>query len=246
MLEYKSYKSEEIFYEFDDESDSETIQNNRVWKSYSEVYDLMDNLPFVRNLRKRHVTAMKACKFALDGGCGTGLITRDLALRRGRRVIGLDLNEDMLNQAAHRLRDFKNVKLYPGNVLVLPFDEHAFDGYVSNNVLHFVNDSKKFFSEMIRVIKPGGILSISAARPCCDMGILVKATRRYFSHMDFDTSIMKKVNKMIDANRFLLKNVKYMYEPQEVAKILFADYGCSILYQGSAYLGQSFHVIAKK
>lgn len=236
-----------FFTGFGSEYSVANLDCKQIWQSYSNVYDLMDNIPFVKNLRESHVAAMKACKSVIDGGCGTGLITRDLALSKNRKIIGVDLNEYMLKKAAYRLRNFKNVKLYHGDILHLPFEDNMFDGYISNNVLHFVEDSNKFFSEMMRVMKPGGVLSIAAARPCCDMDLLIKFTRQYFiSRKDSNSETIKKVEQIIEANISLLNNVKSMYEPSDIAKILVSDYDCTVLYQGLAYLGQNFHVIAKK
>lgn len=224
-----------------------TKDHKHVWRSYSDVYELMGSIPFVKKLRELHVAAMKNCNVILDAGCGPGLITRDLAMSEDKKVIAIDLNEDMLKQATHRLKNFKNIELHCGNVLDLPFDDNTFDGYVSNNVLHFVDDPHMFFSEMIRVLKPGGIISLASARLCCDMEILIDAAYDYFVSRNADEETMRQVEQMAAANKSLLKSVKSVYEPHEVSKILCEDYGCqAILHEGLSYLEQSFHVVVKK
>lgn len=236
-----------FFTGFESEYNVASLDCKQIWQSYSSVYDLMYDIPFIKKLRKHHVAAMRKCNVILDAGCGPGLITRDLALSKDKRVVGIDLSEDMLKQAAYRLKDFKNVELYHGDILDLPFDDDTFDGYISNNVLHFIDNPNKFFSEIMRVLKQGGLLSIASARPCCNMDLLIKFTRQYFiSRKDSNSETIKKVEQIIDANIALLNDVKSMYEPYDVAKMLVSDYDCIVLYQGLAYLGQNFHVIAKK
>jgi len=216
-----------------------------IWHSYSDVYELLDNVPFVKYLQRRHIAAMNGHRFILDAGCGPGLITKELAKYK-EKVVAIDLNDDMLKNATQHLRNFNNVQLQKADVCDLPFPDNTFDGCISNNVLHFVDDADKFFSEMIRVVKPGGILSIASARPCCDMEILIKSMNDYFISKDADKDTMNKVEQIAAANRELLKGVKSVYEPQNISKILLKC-GCqSILHAGVAYLKQSFHVVAKK
>src|ERR1700722_2519412 len=64
----------------------------------------------------------------LDVACGTGVVTRLAALRSGNgRVVGLDLNSDMLRVArgvAHA--DVMSIDWCEGSALALPFEEDAF------------------------------------------------------------------------------------------------------------------------
>lgn len=235
------------FTDFKSEYSIANLDGKQIWQSYSNVYDLMYDIPFIKKLRKRHVAAMRECNVILDAGCGPGLITRDLALSKDKNVIGIDLSEDMLRQAAYRLKNFKNVELYRGDVLDLPFDDNTFDGYISNNVLHFIGNPNKFFSEIMRVLKQGGLLSISSARPCCNMELLIDVAHDYFLSNGVDEETLNKVKQMEDSNRALLKGVQSVYEPYEISRILRKEYGCqTIIYEGVAYLKQSFHVVAKK
>lgn len=96
----------------------------------------------------------------LDVGCGTGVLTRELAQHIGDTgsATGLDLSESMLGVARERCPDavFKQ-----GSATDLPFDDSSFDVVVSSFMLMFVPDPGKALSEMRRVLKPGGRLVVS-------------------------------------------------------------------------------------
>ena len=132
--------------------------SEQVWRSYSIVYDLMGGVPFVKDLRKRHVASMTGLEYVLDGGCGSGLITQNLAESGAKAVVGIDVNYEMLKVAADRLKHFEGVALYRADVHQLPFLDSTFDGAVSNMVIYFVDDPNKVLLEMARITRPGGLL----------------------------------------------------------------------------------------
>ena len=61
--------------------------------------DAWDQNRFYQNLILKFVP--KACRNALDIGCGTGEFTRLLS-KRARRVVGIDISEKMIQQAIER------------------------------------------------------------------------------------------------------------------------------------------------
>ncbi|MBM3464709.1 MAG: methyltransferase domain-containing protein [Armatimonadetes bacterium] len=86
----------------------------------------------------------------LDVCCGTGLVGAGF---RGKvkRVVGLDLTAEMLEQAKPRLDEVKQ-----GLADHMPFEDHVFDVVVCRQALHFVDDPQQVLHEMHRVLKPGG------------------------------------------------------------------------------------------
>jgi len=99
---------------------------------------------------------LKNKKFILDVGCGTGVITRDIAQFTSGDVVGVDIDDIKLQEAEKNLADLPNVKLKKANVLFLPFDDASFDLVVFNIVLTYVKGQQKAINEMVRVTKPGG------------------------------------------------------------------------------------------
>jgi arsenite methyltransferase len=101
----------------------------------------------------------------IDLGSGAGndvFIARKLAGEKGK-VIGIDFTEQMIARArtnAEKL-GFNNVEFRQGDIEDMPVTSNKADVIVSNCVLNLVPNKHKVFSEIYRVLKPGGHFSIS-------------------------------------------------------------------------------------
>lgn len=101
----------------------------------------------------------------LDLGSGAGndvFIARALTGKTGE-VIGVDMTEKMIEIARKNANDLKlsNVKFRLGEIEDLPLAGNRVDVVISNCVLNLVPDKDKAFSEVFRVLKPGGHFAIS-------------------------------------------------------------------------------------
>ncbi|MCR4403714.1 MAG: methyltransferase domain-containing protein [Candidatus Acetothermia bacterium] len=92
---------------------------------------------------------------ALDIGCGTGRLTIPLQRLTGAEVWGLDLSEEMLEQARQK-KGAAGVHWVLGDAQALPFPEGAFDFAFMCLVLHHLGDKAQAIREMHRVLRPGG------------------------------------------------------------------------------------------
>ncbi len=101
----------------------------------------------------------------VDLGSGAGndcFVARAEAGPNGK-VIGIDFTPEMIRRArlnAEKL-GFNNVEFRQGDIEDMPLSENSVDVVVSNCVLNLVPDKQKVFSEIQRVLKPGGHFSIS-------------------------------------------------------------------------------------
>jgi SAM-dependent methyltransferase len=98
----------------------------------------------------------------LDVGSGTGM---DLLLAARRvsptgRAIGVDMTDAMLKQcqASISASGLANVEVRRGNAEALPVEDETIDVVISNGVLNLVPDKDRAFSEIYRVLRPGGRL----------------------------------------------------------------------------------------
>jgi ubiquinone/menaquinone biosynthesis C-methylase UbiE len=92
----------------------------------------------------------------LDVGCGSGMVTRDIAHLTKGKVIGIDGSKEMINVAKKVLKNYKNVELKIGNAEGIPFDDDFFDIVTCNLVLMWAGNPQRVVNEMARVCKPGG------------------------------------------------------------------------------------------
>lgn len=101
----------------------------------------------------------------LDLGSGAGndcFVARQEAGEEGR-IIGLDFTPEMVGRARENARKlgYSNVEFILGDIEQMPIPGGTADVVVSNCVLNLVPAKKQAFSEIFRVLKPGGHFSIS-------------------------------------------------------------------------------------
>ena len=99
---------------------------------------------------------LKEAKMVLDVGCGSGIVTRDIARLTKGKVIGIDGSSDMVDVASDVLKDYKNVELKVCPAESLPFDDDTFDIVTCNLLLMWADNPQKVVDEMARVTRTGG------------------------------------------------------------------------------------------
>jgi arsenite methyltransferase len=101
----------------------------------------------------------------VDLGSGAGndaFIARKLTGPAGK-VVGIDFTEAMIKRATENATKlgFSNVEFRRGDIEDIPLTSNFADVVVSNCVLNLVPNKHKVFSEVFRILKPGGHFSIS-------------------------------------------------------------------------------------
>jgi SAM-dependent methyltransferase len=90
----------------------------------------------------------------LDAGCGTGYTARELA--RFGEVSAFDTAPQAVAYAAARRLAVKQ-----GEVTAIPYADGEFDLVTALDVLEHVEDDRQALAELLRVLKPGGILILT-------------------------------------------------------------------------------------
>ncbi len=108
---------------------------------------------------------IKAGDTVIDLGSGAGndaFVARKLTGENGR-VLGIDFTEPMIARARENAEklNFNNVEFRLADIEDMPVTSEKADVIVSNCVLNLVPNKHKVFSEIYRVLKPGGHFSIS-------------------------------------------------------------------------------------
>jgi ubiquinone/menaquinone biosynthesis C-methylase UbiE len=101
----------------------------------------------------------------LDLGSGAGndcFIAATLVGEKGF-VTGIDFTEVMVEKAENNRKKtgLTNINFLQGDIEDIPLSDNQFDVVISNCVLNLVPDKKKAFSEIFRVMRPGGHFCIS-------------------------------------------------------------------------------------
>lgn len=91
----------------------------------------------------------------LDLGCGTGRLTKEIAVRTGSVVVGLDRSATMMDEA--RQDRSQRTVFVRGDGAALPFVE-AFDAVYSAATFHWILDHDHLFASIHRALRPDGRL----------------------------------------------------------------------------------------
>ena len=104
----------------------------------------------------------------LDAGCGVGLQCIQLAEEVGPagHVTGLDMMKEMLVYGREMVKNAglsDRISFREGDITNLPFEDNTFDWAWSVDCVGYGPwDTKKMLRELMRVLKPGGMLAIAA------------------------------------------------------------------------------------
>ena len=150
----------------------------RLRRSFSRAaasFDSVATLP--REIANRMSERLALMRFpvqrVLDAGCGTGHAAETLRQRyRGAPIIELDLSEKMLRCAVRRRKliwpltglSARRVMVC-ADIQLLPLAAASVDLVWSNLALHWVEDLPAAFSQLHRVLRPGGLLMFSMLGP---------------------------------------------------------------------------------
>lgn len=166
--------------------DEKAAYVNKMFGRIAGRYDLMNALMTFgqdRLWRRFTVRAARPSRhgYALDVATGTGELALELA-RHADRVVGVDFCGEMIVPAQAKVARSglsQRVRLMVGDALALPFEDDSFDCATTGFAMRNVTDMGQAFSEMRRVIKPGGrVACLEVARP--DSALIRGVHRFYF------------------------------------------------------------------
>lgn len=125
------------------------------------AFEVFKRLPaFMRPQQIKVIEAVPVNGRVLDFGCGTGRLLEKLQMwRRDIEYVGVDIEDYWrLRGAGEKVDGITLVKVAP--TMDLPFPPESFDAIYCTQVLEHLPDPSRFFAEMKRNLKVGGVLLV--------------------------------------------------------------------------------------
>lgn len=116
----------------------------------------------LRAWERRHLR-LAVGESLLDVGCGLGDATVSLAEDVGpdARVVGIDASSSMLTVARQRAEAARRrVRFSVGDAVALDEPDRSFDAVRTERTLQWLTDPRAAIDELVRVVKPGGRVSL--------------------------------------------------------------------------------------
>ncbi|MFE6871321.1 class I SAM-dependent methyltransferase [Kitasatospora sp. NPDC057692] len=167
----------------------------------------------------------------LDAGCGSGVVARRLAARRGLRVTGVDLLDFHVREARRlsaRAALEDRTTFTWGDFHDLEYADGSFDGVYSMETLCHARDPARALAEFHRLLRPGGRLVLlgPVAVPLAEMpdrqrellepfldAMVLPGARRYTTRTlgALVTGAGFRLEEELDATRYYLPTTEALY-----------------------------------
>ena len=180
-------------------------QIQSLFDSIAEKYDLTnDFLSFGlhRLWNRRFIASLpQSAPAILDLCCGTGELTLRYESPHSHYTL-LDFSHEMLEIARFRLeKTTKKHTIVQGNAKSLPFRDASFDLVMVSYGVRNIDDTKKCFEEVRRVLKPGGTFAILE---------LTRPQNRIlrFLHSFYLKALVPQMGRVITSNKDAYQHLK--------------------------------------
>jgi ubiquinone/menaquinone biosynthesis C-methylase UbiE len=97
-------------------------------------------------------------KICLDAGCGGGRNTIAMARLGATEAHGIDIGAEGIEDARRRAASLPNASFQQASVEAIPYPDDHFDVVWCAGVLMHVGNDDRALDELVRVLKPGGML----------------------------------------------------------------------------------------
>jgi len=203
------------------------LQVEQMFDNIAPKYDFLNRLMSLGidiQWRKKVIQRLQAARKGqfLDVATGTADLAIMLASLQPKKVIGIDISQQMLNKGDEKIIEANVqdiVSLQKADSENLPFEDNTFDAAtVSFGARNFENLDKGL-GEMYRILSPGGILIILEFSK-----VKVFPLKQLFAF--YFRYITPTIGKIFSKN-----NTAYSYLPESVAAFPEGEEMCSILHK---------------
>lgn len=131
----------------------------KVYNTYAKYYDFLFGKVFANGrVMAPGLLELRPGTELLEVGVGTGLSL--VHLRKDANITGVDLSQNMLDEAAKRVEalGYKHVQLMKMDATKLEFPDNSFDAVLAAYFISVVPEPVKVVHELKRVCRPGGYI----------------------------------------------------------------------------------------
>jgi len=213
------------------------------WNFYALFYNKLNELvPYqehVVNVLK--LVKLENGKTYLDLGCGSGNLIQNRS-----NIVGVDISTSMLGIAKERNADARFVAADLN--ATLPFKNGAFDGGYTSNVVAYLQDPKRFFLEVQRILKPGAEFVVATLRPQFSPVKILQAHLKKASFLHFLCNLVFILIIYIlnvPITRKLKKNIYHGFEMEQLGTLV-AECGFDVLERRYTYADQDVLLLLRR
>lgn len=157
----------------------------------------------------------------LEVGSGPGYLGLDWLLRtKDTTLVGLDIDPDMVEIAVNHARELgltDRARHVLGSAAALPFEDDSYDAVFTSRSLHEWLDPGLVFTELWRVLKPGGRMFVSDLRRD-----LPPKTRNFLEHCVISEVVRESFRASIGA-AYTVAEVTAILAATELADVAVAE-----------------------
>jgi SAM-dependent methyltransferase len=111
----------------------------------------------------------------LDIGCGPGIMV-EAVLERGGTFLGADVSPEMVKEGTAAFAGRAGVKFKIDDIENLDLADASFDQIICMGVIEYLASPDRAFSELLRVLRPGGVACVTIPRRWHIDDVAIKAT----------------------------------------------------------------------
>lgn len=97
----------------------------------------------------------------LDLPCGRGFYLNMFRYVSNCRLIGADLDWDVIRKAQANVGHLDDITIQRVNIYHMPYPDNTFDAVIMSEVLEHIDHDTQALKEAYRVLKPGGVLAVT-------------------------------------------------------------------------------------
>ncbi len=170
------------------------------------------------------IASLQPGETVLDLGSGGGFDCFLAARAVGNRghVIGVDMTPEMITRSRQNAEKagFGNIDFRLGEMENLPVADGVVDVIISNCVINLSPEKEKVFSEVFRVMKPGGRLAISDVVATAELPDSIKKDMAFHTGCIAGASSIQEIESMVHRTGF--KNIQI--KPKAESRTFIRDW----------------------